>query len=283
MFDLTLRLKASHQWRKHGLDKPVQYTVRNYRRGDEAHLAKIFSECFGPTTPRLLKQWYRLNRVLPEHIFIGEVDAKLVSCVELVFKQLHLGEGVYLKTGGIGSVCTDSDYRRKGIVTNLMKLSLDYAESMGASNSSLYTGLKIPAHRIYSRLGFVDVMTRRTCIKYLDFPFVFARWIRMLNRQLKDSKIATRKLQGWEKCVVIEFKEVGPLAFRFRRGHFERLREPSKKPDIMFFTDVLTYTQIQMEVLEWEEAVKTRKLALKRGEPADIEMLNRILRWMWED
>jgi len=267
------------------LEKPVQYAVRNYRKGDEAHLAKIYSECFGSTTPRLLKQWHRRNRVLPEHIFIGEVDGKPVSCVEFVFKPLHLGEGVYLKTAGVSGVCTDSDYRKKGIVTNLMKLSLNSAESSGgASNSSLYTGLDIPAHRIYSRLGFVDIMTWRAYIKYLDFPLVFSKWMRMVNRRLKDSKIATRKLQGWEKTVTIELKEAGPLAFRFRRGRFERLKRPPKKPDIVFSTDILTWTLITREgLLDWEQAVKTSKLTWKRGEPGDIETIKRVLKWMWDD
>jgi len=266
------------------LEKTVRYVVRNYRKGDEAQLAKIYSECFGPTTPRRLKQWHRMSRVLPEHIFVGEVDAKPVSCVEMVFKKLHLGEGVYLKTGGISGVCTDSDYRKKGIVTNLMKLCLNCAESNGASNSSLYTGLDIPAHRIYSRLGFVDIMTPRDYIKYFDFPFVFAQGIRMLNRQLKNSKIATRKLQGWEKSVTLELNEVGSFAFRFRRGRFERLKKPSRNPDIVLSTDIITFTHIIREgVLDWEHIVKTRKLTWKHGEPVDIEMLKRILRWAWGD
>jgi len=269
---------------KSSLEKSIEYRIRNYKSGDEIHLARIFSECFGPTTPRLLRQWYRRMKVLPEDVFIGEVDRKPVSCVEMVSKDLHLGEGVYVRTAGISGVCTDSDYRHKGIVTNLLKLSLNHAENTGASNSSLYTGLDIPAHRIYSRLGFVNVMTARTYIKYLDFPFVFARWIRMLNRQLKDSKIATRKLQSWEKSIAIELQEVGLLTFRFRRGRFQRLRKPPKKPDIVFSTDILTYTQILREgVFEWDEAVNTKKITLKRGEPSDVEMLKRILRWTWED
>jgi len=266
------------------LEKSVDYRVRNYKSGDEVHLAKIYSECFGPTTARGLKRWHRRMGVLPRQVFISEVDGKLVSCVEMVFRDLHLGEGVYSRTAGISGVCTDSDYRKKGMVTNLMKLSLNYAENTGASSSSLYTGLDIPAHRIYSRLGFVDIMTIRTYVKYLDFPFVFSKWIRTLNRQLKNFKIANRRLQGWEKSVVIELKEVGSLAFRFRRGRFERLKKPPKKPDIVFSTDVPTYTQILREgVFEWEEAVKTKKLTLRRGEPVDVEMLKRILRWTWED
>jgi len=284
MLDLTLRIKRFTLKEKHRLEKPVKYTVRNYKKGDEMHIARIYSECFGPATPRRLKKWHRLHGTLPEHVFIGVVDGKPVSSVEFVFKQLHLGEGVYLKTGGISGVCTDSDYRHKGIVTSLMKAGLNYTENSGASNSSLYTGLNIPAHRIYSRFGFVDIMTRRTYIKYFDYPFVFARWIRMLNRQLKDSKIATRKLQGWQKSVIIELKEVGPLAFRFRKGRFQKLKKPPKKPDIVLSTDIQTFTHIIREgVMDWEQAAKTKRLAWKQGETADIEMLKRILRWMWDE
>jgi len=262
----------------------VKYIIRNFRKGDEVAMAKNFSECFGPATPSRVRKWFRLRKILPEQVFIGEVDGKSVSDVELIFMQLHLGEGVYTKTGGISYVCTDSDYRRKGIVTNLLKQSLDYAERSGASNSSLFTGLDIPAHRIYSHLGFVDIMSERTYVKFFDFPFVFARWMRMLNRLLKGSKIAARRLQGWEKSVAIELREAGMLAFRFRKGRFEKLKIPPKKPDIALSTDIPTFTQITREgVLDWEEVVKARKLMWKRGDPTDIKMLKRILRWMWED
>jgi len=261
----------------------VEYLVRNYRKGDEAHIAKLFSECFGPTTPRRLMQYYRREKVQPENIFIGEADGKPVSNVELVFKQLHLGEGVYSKTGGISAVCTDSDYRKKGIVSNLMKLSLEYAKNSGVSNASLFTGLDIPAHRIYQRLGFVDIMTGRTYIKYLDYPTIFARWVRQLNRSLKDSKLARRKLEGWQKSATIQLREVGTLAFRFSNGRFHKLKKAPKTADIEFSSDLETYTKIVRNVLAWEDAVQAQKLMVKRGGAADIEMFLRILHWRWDD
>jgi predicted acetyltransferase len=144
------------------LEKNIEYLLRHYKRGDEVRLAEIYSECFGPTTPRGIKRWKRRAKILSEHMFIGEVKGKPVSSVVLEFKKLHLGEGVYLKTGGIAAVCTDSDYRRKGIVTNLMKHALNFTKQSGVSNSALFTDLDIPAHRIYSRLGFVDIATRAT-------------------------------------------------------------------------------------------------------------------------
>jgi len=265
------------------LEKPAQYKVRNFLKGDEVALAKIFSECFEPVTPSRVRRWHRSSGVCPEDLFIAVVDEKPVSHVEVVFKQLHHGEGVYLKTAGIGGVCTDSDYRKKGIVTNLMKLALGHAQQNGASNASLYTGLDIPAHRVYQRLGFVDIMTWRTYIKYIDYPFVFDRWLRHLNRSLKDSKLAAKKLEGWEKSVVVQLEEAGALSFRVRRKRFQKLKKPPKRVDIEFYTDAQTYTKIMRGVLRWEDAVKAGKLAVKRGESTDIEMLNRILRWRWDD
>ena len=265
------------------MEKPIKYTVRHFSKGDEIALAKIFSECFEPVTPSRIRQWHRSSRVRPEDLFIGELDEKPVSHVEVVFKQLHHGEGVYLRTAGIGGVCTDSDYRKKGIVTNLMKLALDHAQQSGASNASLYTELDIPAHRIYQRLGFVDIMTWRTYIKYIDYPFIFSRWLRHINLSLKDSKIAARKLDGWEKSIAMQIREVGNLSFRFKRGRFQRLKKPPKQADIEFSTDLQTYTRIMRGVAQWEDVVKAGQLKVKRGKPADIEMLKRILRWRWDD
>jgi ribosomal protein S18 acetylase RimI-like enzyme len=265
------------------LHKEVKYVIRNYKKGDEVRLAQIYSECFGPTTPRNIKKWHRRVGVLPGHIFIGEIKGKLVSGVELEFKKLHLGEEVYVKTGGIAGVCTDSDYRRRGIVTNLMKQALNYTKQSGISNSALFTDLDIPAHRIYSRFGFIDITTRELFVKYLDYPFVFKRWIRRRNRLLKHAKIAQRKLRGWEKSIVIELKDIGTLCFRFRRGRFQVLKKSPKTPDIIFYTDVKTYTRVSHGAIAWEEAVRSGKLVVKKGEPTDIEMLMRILRWIWEE
>jgi len=265
------------------LEKSIRYTIRNFVKGDEVALSSIFSECFGPTTPRRLKEWYRSQGVRPEDVFVGIVDGKLVSCVEQVFKHLHHGEGVYLRTAGISGVCTDSDYRCRGIVSNLMKTTLEKNRQNGLSNASLYTGLDISAHRIYERLGFVDVMTWRTYMKYLDYPYLFGIWVRYLNRSLKDTKIAAKKLDGWEKSVAIRLKDVGILSFRFRKNRFERLAKPPKRADIEFSTDLETYVKIRRNVVQWEDAVKSEKLAVAKGEAPDIEMFKRILHWKWDE
>jgi ribosomal protein S18 acetylase RimI-like enzyme len=228
-------------------------------------------------------EWYRYLGVRPEDIFIGIVDGKLVSAVELVSMQLHHGEGVHIKTAGFSGVCTDSDYRHKGIVSNLMRIALEESKARGLSNASLYTGLDIPAHRIYERLGFVDITTWRTFIRYLDFSAVFARWVRQLNRSLKGSKIAMRKMEGWERSVVIRLKDVGVLSFRFRKNHFQRLTKPPKLVGIEFSTDLETYMKVRRGVVQWEDAVGAGKLKVIHGDAGDTAMLKRVLRWSWED
>jgi hypothetical protein len=211
------------------------------------------------------------------------VDGKLVSHVNMEFKQLDHGEGVHLKTAGIAGVCTDSDYRRRGIVTNLMKLTLDDVRQRGVSNASLFTGLDLPAVRIYRRLGFVDVLTWRAYIKYIDYPSIFAKWLRALNRLVKDSKMAAGRLQDWEKSVVVRLNDVSPLSFRFHKGRFQRLKKPPRRPNIEFYSDLQTYSRIVRGVVQWEGAVKEGKLTVNRGEAADIEMFKRILHWRWDD
>jgi len=265
------------------LDKPVNYTVRNFLKGDEAAIAKLFSECFGPRPPSRIRRWHRIAQIRAEDVFLGVADGKPVSHVSIESKRLHHGEHVYLKTAGIGGVCTDSDYRKKGIVTNLMNLALAHAQHEGYSNTSLFTDLTIPAHRIYLRLGFVDVQTTRFYTKFIDYPFVFSRWIRYINRSLKDSKQAVKRLDGWQKSVVIRLKEVGSLCFRFHGARFQRLSKPPKHADIDFSTDLQTYTGIRREIVRWDDAVKAGKLVVNRGEPADIEMLNRVLTWTWSE
>ncbi|MFX0068989.1 MAG: GNAT family N-acetyltransferase [Candidatus Hodarchaeota archaeon] len=265
------------------MSKSVKYSVRNYKKGDEIELAKILSECFGPITPKQLLQWYSQERVNPEDVFVAEVDGKLVSTVEIISRELHVGEKIYLRTGAIAGVCTDSDYRKKGIATSLMKKALELKKSKGISSASLYTELDNPARRVYERLGFIDLTTFRTFVKYLDFHSFFTNWIRMRNRRLKDSKIAKKKLEGWEKTIVIDIKEVGTLSFQFKKGRFRVLRKVPKRIDIEFSTDLQTYTKIWWNVLSWEEAVKDKILVLKQGKKEDIELFKRFLHWRWGD
>jgi GNAT superfamily N-acetyltransferase len=247
---------------------------------DEGQIAQILSECFGPVTPRQLSQWLWKPEVKS---FVSEVDSNVVSHINIVLKELHLGEGVYLKTGGIGGVCTCSEYRRKGVMTDMMQQTLDYIKNTGVSNSALYTGLMLPAHRIYERSGFCDVQTWPFYLKILDFPYVFRLWLRDLNRVIKASRIAQKTLQGWNRSLVFHFEEFGVQSFRFSHGRFQRTREPPRNAYIVISTSLETLFRIMWGGLGLVDAMKTGKIRVKHGNEADLQMLRRILIRIWDE
>ncbi len=268
------------------MEKGVKYTIRDARKGDEVDAARIVSECFWPATPRQIEGWWRREKRKSKgdaKNFVAVVNGKIVSMVAVEFKELHLGDGVYVKTAGIAGVCTDSDYRRKGIITNLMRSGLEYAKQIGASNSALYTGFCIPAHRIYSRFGFLDVETWPLYVKYLDFACIFSVWLRERNKLLKHSKLAAKALKRWNKAVVLEIEGYGMFAFKCRDGRFQRLKKPPKKPDVRLDTDIKTLQSIKTNYGAWGSAVSSRKLKIRCGNNPDVLMVRRILQWMWDE
>jgi GNAT superfamily N-acetyltransferase/putative sterol carrier protein len=263
------------------MDKGLQRKVREPRKGqDEVRIAQILSECFGPITQRQLDQWMWKPEV---KTFVCEIEGNIVSHVNVVFKELHLGEGVYMKTGGVGGVCTCSEQRKRGIMTSMMKQTLDYIKDAGVSNSALYTGLMLPAHRIYQRYGFGDVQTWSFYLKILDFPYVFRTWLRELNRTVKTSQIAQKTLRGWNRTIVFELQESGTQAFRFNHGRFQRLRRPPKSSHLTIVASWETWFRIIGGELRFEDAGRTGKISVKKGNEADLQMLNKILTRIWDE
>jgi hypothetical protein len=215
--------------------------------------------------------------------FVCEVEGEIVSHVNVVFKELHLGEGVYSKTGGIGGVCTCSEFRRKGVMTSMMQQTLNYIKNAGVSNSALYTGLMLPAHRIYERNGFRDVTTLPSYVKILDFAYVFRLWLRDINRDIKVSRIAQKTLQGWNRTIVFHFEEFGVQSLRFNRGRFQRIHVLPRKADVVIATSLETLFRATQGELRFEEAAETGKMQVRRGDEADLRMLRRILTRMWDE
>lgn len=233
-----------------------------------------------------MNRWLRQARQSPlgGKSFVCEVEGEIASNVSIEFKELHLGEGVYIKTGGIAGVCTDSEHRRKGIMQNLMQKSLAYIKNTGTSNSALFTSLEFPAHRIYLRCGFGDVQTWPVYAKIPDIPAFFRIWLRGLNWHLKHSKIAQKTLQNWNRSVILELEKVGTQAFRFKRNRFQRLSKPPKSADIVIVMDVETLTRMWWwGAINFKDAMKTGKMQVKKGGEADLKMLRKIVTRIWDE
>lgn len=267
------------------MSRQVKYFVRRVELdGDEARLAQIFSECFGPTTQRQVKRWIR--RAIKDSAgwfrsFVAEVEGNVASNVTVELKELHFGEGVNIKSGGIAGVCTCSDFRRKGLVSNVLEQCLKYVENSGVSNSSLYTGGMLPAHRIYTGKGFMDIEKWSAYVKFFDLAGYFRLWIRNLNRYVKSSKIAQETLQNLDRGIVFEFKDV-TICFRLKNGRFRMLSRPPRSGDIQVALTAETLARVMWGGDEIEEAIAAGKMKVKKGTEADLQILRKLLTGIWD-
>lgn len=86
-----------------------------------------------------------------------------VSCVQLFEKAIRL-RGRTVRLGGIGSVGTHPDYRRKGLASELMRRQADAMRARDMPIGLLFTG------RIgfYARLGWVQVPLRQLAVRAGD-------------------------------------------------------------------------------------------------------------------
>jgi predicted N-acetyltransferase YhbS len=274
------------------MQKKASIIIRTAEEGkDEADLAHITSECFGPITPRTMRRWIHREKkdaLGQDRFFVAEINGKVVANVSVSPRKLHLGEGVYVKTLGVLGVCTGSEHRKQGLATSMLQQALAYADKAGFSNSTLYTAIMIPAHRIYHRLGFRDIETTTRYVKYLDYDYVFRRWVRWCNHYLKHSSVAQKTLQNWNRSVVFNLGKEGVQAFRFRNGHFQRLSKLPRTADILINTTVESLTRVMSGAYEFgsnvlENAVKTGQMQVQKGSDSDLRVLNKILVGMWDE
>lgn len=83
-----------------------------------------------------------------------EVDGKVVSYLHVIPKRMRLGRAL-LRAGGIGAVCTDPAYRRKGCSRALCLDALEFMKEEGYDLSILFG---IPDY--YHRFGYASVAAR---------------------------------------------------------------------------------------------------------------------------
>ena len=87
----------------------------------------------------------------PEGIRIAIDNGKIVSTVRVFIRKMFL-HGEPVTVGGIGEVSTRSEYRRRGLATQLLKDAIRFMESRNIVTSSLHG-----SQRIYSVEGWEKV------------------------------------------------------------------------------------------------------------------------------
>ena len=87
-----------------------------------------------------------------DSVFIIKDDGQIISTVRVFHRQVYIGKKIY-KMGGIGEVSTNPDYRKLGLSSKLLDVSVDYMKKNKFCVSLLGTGYF--SH--YSKHGFVQV------------------------------------------------------------------------------------------------------------------------------
>ena len=138
---------------------PAGCSIRNYRPGDEeSFLGLMEAGNFDPWDEAKLH--YNAARAIPGGWFLA-VDERVDRVVGTVV-SLHNYSGSTYFTGDLGWLAVDPSYRGRGLGYSLAAHATDRLLKGGYSRIQLHTeGFRLPAVKIYLRLGYVPVLCSR--------------------------------------------------------------------------------------------------------------------------
>ncbi|CAG7644875.1 GNAT family N-acetyltransferase [Paenibacillus allorhizosphaerae] len=82
--------------------------------------------------------------------WIALVDGEIAAAIQIFPYRMRYGS-VQLKVGGIGSVATSPEYRKRGLAQRILRCQSEYMEDNGYDASLLFTGI----HSFYEQVGWV--------------------------------------------------------------------------------------------------------------------------------
>ncbi|MBO3768697.1 MAG: GNAT family N-acetyltransferase, partial [Candidatus Brockarchaeota archaeon] len=173
-----------------------QVVFRRYAPGDEEGIVKVMNEAFSTfknfgLTPEVWKSYTEVDEGFKlENALVAELEHQIVGHVQLVERDLKIGEKTFIKNGGIANVCTLPEARGRGISTGLMKLAIEISKTNGYPMSTLFTGYGGVAHRVYRSVGYADTY----------FPPYFVG-------SVEEMKSVQERTKGVEGVKVREFKD----------------------------------------------------------------------------
>jgi ribosomal protein S18 acetylase RimI-like enzyme len=131
--------------------------IREVQNNDLNGLLKLYTYLHEKSIPEktenLLNLWQEILADSTYHIFVGELDGKIVSsCTLVVVKNLTRGASPY---AFIENVVTDVRFRERGFASSLLKEAVEIARLSDCYKIMLMTGSKkAETLRFYNKLGF---------------------------------------------------------------------------------------------------------------------------------
>ncbi len=176
--------------------------IRTATVKDAPELARIYTDAFAPVTAADVRRSMKRKDARAERI-VAVVDGKVVASVTVIYFNLVV-DGVPIRTGAIAGVATRWSYRRQGLATILMRAAIKRIKARGISNSTLFTGVQLPAKRIYERLGYSET-SRWLRLADIRKPVdVLKRVFDERSRWLPRTPYAGPALKRWRERVLYD-------------------------------------------------------------------------------
>ncbi len=180
--------------------KRPRIEIRRSGAGDAIQLARVFTDSFGPTTPSDVRRWLKRKDFHRER-FVAVVDGVVAANVTLLDIDLVI-DGVPLRTIGIAAVATRWDYRRMGLATKLVDKAIERAKERGRSVVTLFTGVNLPAKRIYERAGFIETKRWTRYQTIHDPNRLLERYFAWRSQWLVKTRFGRAALEVWRERVL---------------------------------------------------------------------------------
>ena len=97
-----------------------------------------------------------------------EKGGRDVSHLVFMPRRLRMGAKGVVRMAAIGGVGTKAEFRRRGLMRQVLARTMEEIGGKGYSCVGLYTSTRIVAHRLYRRFGLVDVARSVQAYKLLD-------------------------------------------------------------------------------------------------------------------
>ena len=196
---------------------------------DAVQLAKVFTDAFELTRPADVRRSMR-RRIAKREYLVAVVDGKIAANVEILYLDLMI-EGVPLRTAGIAGVATRWEYRRRGLATSLMREAIRRVRAKGISNTTLFTGLQLPAKRIYERLGYTETSRWLRFADIRDPLGVLVQAFAGRSAWLPKTPFGRAILDKWRESILFESDDLR-VTVTFEDGKFVVQRGKKGKPTV---------------------------------------------------
>jgi predicted N-acetyltransferase YhbS len=179
--------------------------IRHMRAGERAAVLELLQLAFGRR--ELFEGYLEHDPLFRPRDFLLALDGdRPVSAVQLFEKRIRL-RGQSVPMGGIGSVATHPEYRRRGLAARLMTLQAEAMRARGMLIGLLFSGLR----SFYESLGWVQIPMPVLAIHAPPAPVTMPADLRLRSFEARDLPEIRRIYAGY--CDAISGSTVRDAAY----------------------------------------------------------------------